>query len=176
MAANLATTKMIQNILDGTTTVGNAANVTTSINGHAISLIFETDGVTVKNATNATNATTAGKVSNALTITVNGNQTTYNGSDAKAITINTAEGVYAIAITIPTSKWSSKSAILTATDYSDIANVTASSTVQLIAADNSAATFITNGINLISQSAGTLTISCEVTPTASVSDTLMIFN
>ena len=35
--------------------VGKAKNVTTTINGKAITSIFESDGVTVKNATNATN-------------------------------------------------------------------------------------------------------------------------
>lgn len=44
----------IANITNGTTTVGNASNVTTNINGKAISTIFESDGTTVKNATNAT--------------------------------------------------------------------------------------------------------------------------
>lgn len=172
----LATQTSVDNIVNGTTPVGNASNVTTNINGHAISVIFESDGTTVKQATNAANAATAGKVSNALTITVNGNATTYNGSEAKTINIDTAEGVDAITLTIPTSKWSGKSAILTATDYPAIGNVTAASTIQLIAADNSAATFITNGINLTAQAVGSVTISCEITPTASVSGTLMIFN
>lgn len=46
----------ITNIVNGTTTVGNATNVTTNINGNAIASIFESDGVTAKNATNATTA------------------------------------------------------------------------------------------------------------------------
>lgn len=41
------------------TTVNNAKNVTTSINGKAITSIFETNGTTVKNATHATNADSA---------------------------------------------------------------------------------------------------------------------
>lgn len=48
------------------TTVNNAKNVTTNINGHAITDIFETDGKKVKNATNADTATTANKVKNQL--------------------------------------------------------------------------------------------------------------
>lgn len=40
-------------IKDGTTVVGRAANVTTQINGKAISDIFESDGTTVKNASEA---------------------------------------------------------------------------------------------------------------------------
>lgn len=61
----------IANIKNGTTTVkkaetaDNAKNVTTSINGKAITDIFETNGTTVKKATSAG---TADKVANALTI------------------------------------------------------------------------------------------------------------
>ena len=152
-------------------TVGNATNA-----GHASSADSATSATSATNATNATNATTASKVANNLTINVNGNSTVYNGSSAQTININTSEGMEAVAVTIPTSKWSSKSAILTGTDYPAIANVTANSTVQLIAADNSAAAFITNDINLTAQAAGSLTISCGTTPTASVSGTIMIFN
>lgn len=43
----------IDDIKDGTTEVGRATNVTSQINGHAISDIFETDGTTVKEATQA---------------------------------------------------------------------------------------------------------------------------
>lgn len=48
-----ATTRVVNSIIDGTTTVGNATNVETNINGKPISSIFESDGTTVKNATNA---------------------------------------------------------------------------------------------------------------------------
>lgn len=47
----------ITNITKGTTAVGKATNVTTNINGKAISTIFETNGTTAKNSTNATNVT-----------------------------------------------------------------------------------------------------------------------
>lgn len=43
----------IDDIKDGTTVVGRATNVTAQIDGHAISDIFETDGTTVKEATQA---------------------------------------------------------------------------------------------------------------------------
>lgn len=48
-----ATTLVVNSIINGTTTVGNATNVETNINGKPISSIFESDGTTVKNATNA---------------------------------------------------------------------------------------------------------------------------
>lgn len=70
--------------------VAKATNVTTNINGKAISTIFETDGITVKNATNATNAETAGKVSYTLSFITNGNGETsaYDGSTARTISYN----------------------------------------------------------------------------------------
>lgn len=49
----------IANIKNGTTIVGGAANVTTSINGKPLGDIFESDKVTVKNASYAQRATTA---------------------------------------------------------------------------------------------------------------------
>ena len=57
-----ATTKMVQNIIDGTTvpqkalSADTAANVSQQINGKAITNIFESDGLKVKNATLADNA------------------------------------------------------------------------------------------------------------------------
>jgi len=122
-----ATTKMVQNIIDGTTVpqkalsadtaanvsqqingkaitnifesdglkvknatlADNAANVTTNINGKAITGIFESDGTTVKKAATADRATTADKVANALTLQVNENSTTYNGSAAQTVEILT---------------------------------------------------------------------------------------
>lgn len=51
-----ATTLVVNSIIYGTTTVGNATNVKTNINGKPISSIFENDGITVKNATNSTNS------------------------------------------------------------------------------------------------------------------------
>lgn len=60
-AASKATTNAtaITNITNGTTIVGGAANVTTSINGKPLADIFESDKVTVKNASYAQRATTA---------------------------------------------------------------------------------------------------------------------
>lgn len=64
----------ISNIKNGTTVVknadhanaaSNATNVTTNINGHAITDIFETNGTTVKEATHAGKATSADKATQA---------------------------------------------------------------------------------------------------------------
>lgn len=139
---NAATTKMVQNVIDGTTPPTEAGNVTAEINGHAISDIFEEDGVTVQNASLAAqatklatgrtirtnlgstaapsfdgtanvspgvtgtlpvanggtgqtdlanvtvgNATSAEKVAKALTVTVNGTETAYDGSSAQSVTV-----------------------------------------------------------------------------------------
>lgn len=96
-----ATVKMVENIIDGTTApvransaqTASRANVATSvtseINGHDLTEIFESDGTTVKNATNATNATNANKVNNKLKINVNGSTTEYDGSSEESITIST---------------------------------------------------------------------------------------
>lgn len=86
----------ISNIKSGTTvvknadhanTASNATNVTTNINGHAITDIFEINGTTVKEATHAGKATSAGtadKVANGLTIA----NATFDGS--KPLTIGTS--------------------------------------------------------------------------------------
>lgn len=73
----------IDDIVDGTTkvskssTADSATNVTTNINGKAISTIFESNGTTVKKATSATSASTADKATSAddatnVTDTING--------------------------------------------------------------------------------------------------------
>ncbi len=96
----------IANIKNGTTkvkkaeTADNATNVTTSINGKAITDIFETNSPTVKNATKATNAnyaTSAGKVSSALKIKVvdmvsGGIRTlSYDGSSEREYDLDTTD-------------------------------------------------------------------------------------
>ena len=96
----------ISNLKDGTTkvkkaeTADNATNVTTSINGKAITDIFETNSTTVKNATKATNAnyaTSAGKVSSALKIKVvdmvsGGVRTlSYDGSSEREYDLDTTD-------------------------------------------------------------------------------------
>lgn len=72
----------IANIKNGTTvvpsanhanTADSAANVTTNINGKAITSIFETNGTTVKNATNASSADTANSTKAGLSFYVDGN-------------------------------------------------------------------------------------------------------
>lgn len=88
----------ITNITNGTTEVGKATNVTTNINGKAISSIFESNGTTVKEATHATSAnsattaTTANKVANALTINgqlgSDATSVVYDGSAAKSLRFN----------------------------------------------------------------------------------------
>lgn len=49
----------LKKVVNGTTTVKNATNVETNINGKPISSIFESNGTTVKNATNSQNSTKA---------------------------------------------------------------------------------------------------------------------
>lgn len=74
----------ISNLKDGTTkvkkaeTADNATNVTTSINGKAITDIFETNGTTVKKATSADRATIASKLAHPLFFG------TYSGSVEKS--------------------------------------------------------------------------------------------
>ena len=73
------TANKVQAFKDGTVAVEKANNVTTNINGKAISDIFESNGTTVKeathatsadNATNATHATTADRIEHLLKVTV----------------------------------------------------------------------------------------------------------
>lgn len=107
-AASKATTNAteIANIKNGTTkvkkaeTADNATNVTNSINGKAITDIFETNSPTVKNATKANNAnyaTSAGKVSSALKIKVvdmvsGGIRTlSYDGSSEREYDLDTTD-------------------------------------------------------------------------------------
>lgn len=63
----------ITNITNGTTIVGKATDVKTSINGKEITSIFETNGTTVKNATNASSADTANRTKAGLGFYVDGN-------------------------------------------------------------------------------------------------------
>ena len=81
-------------------TADNATNVTTNINGKAITDIFETNSPTVKNATKANNAnyaTSAGKVSSALKIKVvdmvsGGIRTlSYDGSSEREYDLDTTD-------------------------------------------------------------------------------------
>ena len=101
----------ISKIKDGTTkvkeaehadTTDNATNVTTNINGKAISSIFETNGTTAKEAThagkatsadNATRADSASKVANSLTFSgqnAQGTESTigFDGSRAQDVAFN----------------------------------------------------------------------------------------
>lgn len=68
----LASQTEVDNIVNGSTTVGKAANVTSQINGHAISDIFESDGTTVKNASEAEILTDGLSVGNSASSTIQG--------------------------------------------------------------------------------------------------------
>lgn len=82
----------ISNIKNGTTVVKNAehanaavnsTNVTTNINGHAITDIFETNGTTVKEATHAGKATSADKATQANSASKVVKSLTFSGQNAQ---------------------------------------------------------------------------------------------
>lgn len=82
----------ISNIKNGTTvvknadhanTASNATNVTTNINGHAITDIFETNGTTVKEATHAGKATSADKATQANSASKVAKSLTFSGQNAQ---------------------------------------------------------------------------------------------
>ena len=82
----------ISNIKNGTTVVKNAdhanaavntTNVTTNINGKAISSIFETNGTTVKEATHAGKATSADKATQANSASKVAKSLTFSGQNAQ---------------------------------------------------------------------------------------------
>ena len=82
----------ISKIKDGTTkvkeaehadTTDNATNVTTNINGKAISSIFETNGTTAKEATHAGKATSADKATQADSASKVANNLTFSGQNAR---------------------------------------------------------------------------------------------
>ena len=82
----------ISNIKNGTTVVknadhanaaSNATNVTTNINGKAISSIFETNGTTVKEATHAGKATSADKATQANSASKVAKSLTFRGQNAQ---------------------------------------------------------------------------------------------
>ena len=76
-------------------TVGNATNAANATSAASANSATNADHATTAdsatsatNATNATNAETAEKVANALTVTVNGEETAYDGSAAAAVTVS----------------------------------------------------------------------------------------
>jgi hypothetical protein len=82
----------ISNIKNGTTVVKNAehanaavnaTNVTTNINGHAITDIFETNGTTAKEATHAGKATSADKATQANSASKVAKSLTFSGQNAQ---------------------------------------------------------------------------------------------
>lgn len=94
----IASKTSVDNIVNGTTTVGNANNVTTNINGNAISDIFESNGTTVKNATNSANATNVNVTNldsgnNAVVNFQLGNGTSYDKTINNVANANTVQNV-----------------------------------------------------------------------------------
>ena len=170
----------MDNIINGTTTVGNATNAQ-QLGGVAASSYARTtgtySGMTVGNATNAQSAKTAdtaNKVANALTIIQGDTTTTYDGSAARSVTIATG-GVDRTTVTISTSAWSNNSVTLTAASYPVLENVTPTSDIQFICDNASAASFINNGVDLTGQGSGSITFTCESTPAASISGRIFIY-
>ena len=93
--ANSATTANTASSATSANSASSATNVTTYINGKAISTIFESNGTTVKNATSASSASTATSASSAtnasnVTSQINGKLITNifesNGTTAKTAT------------------------------------------------------------------------------------------
>lgn len=179
----IATTKMIDNVIDGTTLVQIAQRANQDGNGNSIVNSYaRTNGnypnMTVGNATNAQSANTADtadKVANALTIIQGDTTTTYDGSAARSVTIATG-GVDRTTVTISTSAWSNNSVTLTAASYPVLENVTPTSDIQFICDNASAASFINNGVDLTGQGSGSITFTCESTPAASISGRIFIYN
>ena len=99
-ASYYATATSVTNIVNGTTTVAKATNATsaadsTKLNGQAASYYATAASVTniVNGTTPVAKATVADKAAQLgtnLTITVNGNTTTFNGSEGKSVVIDAA--------------------------------------------------------------------------------------
>lgn len=68
---------------DHANTASNATNVTTNINGHAITDIFETNGTTAKEATHAGKATSADKATQANSASKVANSLTFSGQNVQ---------------------------------------------------------------------------------------------
>lgn len=171
----LASQTSVDNIINGTTTVGNANN----LGGVAANEYARTtgtySGMTVGNATNAQTAASANKVANALTIKQGTTTTTYNGSAPQ--TIDLGDGSIArTSVSIPTTAWANNSVTLSASAYPVLGSVTTTSDVLFIADNASAASVINNVVDLTGQAAGSITFSCATIPAASVSGRVIILN
>lgn len=118
----------------------------------------------------------AGKVANAITITVNGVPVVFDGSAARSVNINTQGAFAPVQVSIPATAWQNNAATLTAEDYSQLANVSANSTVLFFADDTSAAAYISDNIRLSVQGTGSVTFACDTAPTAAVSGLIIILN
>ena len=118
----------------------------------------------------------AGKVANAITITVNGVPVVFDGSAARSVNINTQGAFAPVQVSIPATAWQNNAATLTADDYSPLANVSTNSTVLFFADDTSAAAYISDNIRLSAQGTGSVTFACDTAPTAAVSGLIIILN
>ena len=116
---------------------------------------------------------TAQKVQNALTLTVNGETTVFDGSAARSVAIDCVQYVD---VSIDTSRWSGTSATLTSSDFAKLSYVTASNLVQFVPSDGSAAMIWDSEVALSAQAAGSITFTCTSTPSAAVSGTVIIYN
>ena len=116
---------------------------------------------------------TAQKVQNALTLTVNGETTVFDGSAARSVAIDCVQYVD---VSIDTSRWSGTSATLTSSDFAKLSYVTTSNLVQFVPSDGSAAMIWDSEVALSAQAAGSITFTCTSTPSAAVSGTVIIYN
>ena len=118
----------------------------------------------------------AEKVSNPLTITVNGVPVVYDGSSGQSVAVNTEGGFAQVAVTIAATAWNGGMVTLTSANYPALSAVAANSLVQFYAGDDSAAHVAGNNVRLTSQAVGSVTFSCDTVPAESVSGTILIFN
>ena len=155
------------------------------------------DGTTV--VSKATTAETADKVANALTLIINGSSVSFDGSSAESVSISTGwgtdpEAVHFTAQTlnasqqaqareninaasfyngtyaVTTSQWSNNDATV-----SD-SNILSTSVIQLYPADISSAMFVNSNIRITAQNAGSVTLTCDSIPSATLNFTMLIFN
>lgn len=89
------------------------------------------------------------------------------------MTVGTAQALNKLSITIQPTQWEDNAVTLTTDGYPGLANLTANSFVLLYADKSSELTFLTCGIDTVSQSAGSITLVCTTTPSQAVSGTLI---
>ena len=101
-------------------------------------------------------------------------QAEYRARIGAASAASSGAPVY-VDITISVSSWSGGRATLTSAQYPSLANITANNLVQFYAADVSAQAVVLNNVRTVLQGTGSITFSCDSTPSASVSGTLIIY-